>query len=435
MTPHTPHRFETYDVLVIGGGSAGLCAAIQAGRLGRRVLLVEKAAQLGGTTTTGGVNAVQTFFAYGQQVIAGIGWEMCRRTYEVLGLPVPDGSKYKPTSGIVVTWVDRGVYAAVADMAVLEAGVDLRLHTMVGAVAREDDDDLWRVTLCGKEGLVDVRGRVLVDCSGDANAVSLAGLEVEHADTVRQPGTLVMGLTGYDAQTLDYDAIQRAFDEAVTRGELKRSDAGFRGGRIEPMLRDYGGNAVHVVSESAQDSPGRTAMEIEGRRVMLRLTRFFRQQPGLEKLTVAWFSPEVGVRETVRIRGKARITARDYESGRVWPDAVCHSFYSIDEHKNEGPTNYRPLKRGVVPTIPYGALLPVEGRNVIVAGRCISGDREAFSAYRVQASCMAMGQAAGAAAALAVSLGVPCADVPIDQLRPLLAEHGAIVPGAAVTVG
>jgi len=416
----------TYDVAVLGGGPAGVTAALQAARAGARTLLIEKNAQLGGTTVVAAINAIQSFFAYGQQVIAGIGWELAARSFEVLGEPVPDGSGFAERNGVTNVVVDRAVYAAVIDEAVMSAGIDLRLHTMLGDIAPGSGGDGWRLTLCGKEGLYDVDAKVVVDASGDANAITRAGLGVIRFES-QQPGTLVLRFTGYDADMLDWDALQTAFDAAVEAGELKRSDTGWEKGNIRFLLGSYGGNRVHVVAENTGDSAGRTAMDLEARRIMLRLLKWCRRQPGLAGFTIAWFAPECGVRDTVVIDGRAAITLDDWVSGRVWEDAVSYSFYPVDVHTDEG-LDYRPLARGVVPTIPFGAMLPKRGTNIIAAGRCICGDRLAFSGYRVQASCMGMGQAAGAAAAVAVERGVAVADVPIEAIRDTLRGHGAIVP-------
>ena len=113
----------------------------------------------------------------------------------------------------------------------------------------------------------------------------------------------------------------------------------------------------------------------------------------------------------------------------MWDDAVCYSFYPIDVHRPSGDgIDIRPLEEGMVPTIPRGALIPRDSRNFLAAGRCASGDQEANSAYRVQASCMAMGQAAGGIAALAVQRNELPAEVPMEAVRALLRNHGAIVP-------
>jgi hypothetical protein len=141
------------------------------------------------------------------------------------------------------------------------------------------------------------------------------------------------------------------------------------------------------------------------------------------------FACECGVRESVTIKGKANVTFEDYWSGRLWPDAVCYSFYPIDVHDVEGHgIDIRPLPEGVVPTIPRRAMLPHGSRNLIVAGRCISCDKQAQSALRVEASCMAMGQAAGAMAALSARRGMDPEELSMSEIRGLLEEHGAIVP-------
>lgn len=135
------------------------------------------------------------------------------------------------------------------------------------------------------------------------------------------------------------------------------------------------------------------------------------------------------MRETYTIQGKATVTVQDYTSGRRWEDAVCYSYYPIDVHRSSGiGVDLRPLAEGAVPTLPRRALLPAGSRNFLAAGRSISSDKEANSAIRTQATCMASGQAAGALAALACLLKCDVEEVPLELLYDLLTEHGAIVP-------
>jgi hypothetical protein len=135
------------------------------------------------------------------------------------------------------------------------------------------------------------------------------------------------------------------------------------------------------------------------------------------------------VRETYRIKGEYEITESDYTSGKLFDDAVCYSFYPIDVHDERG---VRPehLSKGVFPTVPLRALVPKNSKHLLVAGRCVSSDRRANSALRVQASCMAMGQAAAAAAVLAAQRNTTPLDVPLNDLRALLAKHNAVLPEA-----
>jgi hypothetical protein len=407
---------SSYDVIVVGGGTAGIIAAIQSGRAGASTLLVEKQGILGGTMVVGGIPCPAKFFAHGRQVIAGIGWELCSRTWQETGDPhiKPDKDAY----------VNPAVFAALADETLIEAGVDILFHSMPASVERQEN--LWSVELATKTGLRTVQSKILVDCTGDANVVSLAGFEVERNEEL-QAATLVVHVAGYDAENLDYDAIQAAFEKEVEAGRMKHTDPGWHRGRIDFFLKSYGGNCIHVPDVDARTSEGKTQAEIEGRKAMLRMLRFFRKQAGLEGIKIISIATECGIRETVTIKGKKKITVQDYEGGRLWPDAVCYSFYPIDVHCADH-IHGRPIKAGIFPTIPLGAMLPAESRGLIVAGRCIAGDWEANSAYRVEASCMAMGQSAGAAAALAAESGADFEAMPVEKIRELLSQHGAIVP-------
>lgn len=171
------------------------------------------------------------------------------------------------------------------------------------------------------------------------------------------------------------------------------------------FLRSGGSNAQHMPGVDGSTSPGKTRANIDGRASALRLLRFVRSLPGCEKARLVRMPTETGIRETWRIVGEEIVTEADYVGGRVFDDAVCHAFYPIDLHDENG-VKPKPLRKGVVPTVPLGALVPMGSRNLMAAGRIVSSDRAANSALRVQASRMAMGQAAGAAATLAARAGI-----------------------------
>ena len=137
---------------------------------------------------------------------------------------------------------------------------------------------------------------------------------------------------------------------------------------------------------------------------------------------------EVGVRETWRVEGEYVMTGEDYVSGRRFEDSIAFAFYPIDIHSADGGVSPKHLTEGTVATVPLRALIAKGPRNVLIAGRCISSDREANSALRVQATCMATGQAAGAAAALAALHGVTPDHLDLAELKKLLRTHRAIAP-------
>ena len=422
---------EQYDVVVIGGGTAGVVAAIQAGSAHAKTLLVEKPGMMGGTTTVGGVNFPGLFHAWGRQVIAGIGWELVSRCVAETGGTLPDFGNYHRPHWQLQIRVNRYVYSALCDEMVTDAGVEVRFHSMLAHLKPRTEGRGWQVTLCTKSGLTELAAAVVVDATGDANAAELAGFPLSIPES-NQPATLSYQASGYDVADLDIDGINRKFDAEVRAGRLAYTDASWNTTEadIARWLRSGGSQANHIHHINARDSEGKTRLELESRRSLLRLYRFLRQQPGLEKLIIDHVSAECGVRETATIRGQSTVTAEDYQSGRMWEDAVCHSFYPIDLHISSGAgLDMVKLAEGVVPTVPRGALLPAGGQNFIVAGRCISSDRLANSALRVQATCMATGQAAGAMAALSATRGLDPEGLPLSEVHSLLREHGAIVPG------
>jgi hypothetical protein len=420
---------NNFDIIVVGGGPAGVVAAIQAARGGASTLLIEKTSRLGGTTVNAGIHRPGLFDAWGKQIIDGIGYEICKRSLDITNGPYTDFSKTPKRHHENQLHLDMAVYAAVCDSAVLEAGTKLLLHAMVGGVLRERGE--WILTVCAKEGLAEFRARVLIDCTGDANIIGLAGGELRFPDA-QQPATLSCSMSGYDVSQLNFPALDAAFVAAIESGELKASDACWKIDQpsVGGWLRSGGKNANHIPADStARTSAGRTRLEVEGRQSILRLFRFLRHQPGLENIKIDYVHPEIGVRETVTIVGEKTVTVEDYAGGKIWEDAVCFSFYPIDLHGLDSKQwNYHSLPEGAVATIPRGALVPRGSRNLLAAGRCFSSDRLANSAGRVQASAMAMGQAAGALGVLACRHDIDVSEVEMPELREFLREYNAIVP-------
>ena len=421
---------EQYDIMVVGAGSAGLCAALQASYVlgGQRVCLVEKNGMCGGTTTVGGVNFPGIFHVWGRQVIAGIGWELVEQTRRESGKPLPDYLCEYPMAHRHPEYqisIDAVVFACLADERLKAAKTVVKFHTMIGAVRECGDGHL--VTLCGKDGLYNVAAKVLIDCTGDANLSKLAGAKLNVMDEC-QPGTFSCYAMGYDYESLDMEELQKNFEKAVEAGEVTYDDLGWNRAFTPAFLKKHGHNSNHITGINAADSAGRTRMEMAGRASLMRLFRFLKKQKGFENLEFKLAASECGVRESRTVQGLQTITVDDYVDGRVFDNAVCYSYYPVDLHDAKQGLVNRKIQPGHVPTVPLGALIPKGLSNFMVAGRILSSDRLANSALRIQATCMATGQAAGAAAALAIKHDCEPADVDLDELRRILQENHAIVP-------
>ena len=377
-----PELTNEVDVLVVGGGTAGAIAAIQAARAGARTLIVERNSQLGGTTTTGGVAFPGLFDAWGKQVIAGIGWELVKESVELDKGKLPNFAKVPGRHWQNQVYTNQFLYAILAEEKCEQAGVEIAYYEFPQSVIKTEDG--WQVDCGGFGTQRRVHCKQIIDCTGGAEVVGMVGFE-RLREEERQPGSYLFKL-----------------------GE------GHRPGR-EQVHRLYVHGADSTNSRTA------TRANLTGRKTILAKVR-------KEKKQLMHLQPETGFRESYRIVGETLITVNDYTTGRLFDDAISYAFYPVDLHTKTG-VRPKPLKHGTVPTIPLRALVPKGSRNIIVAGRCVSSDRLANSGLRVQASCMGMGQAAGVAAALAAKAGTTPLEVPLADIHGVLKEHGQIVPG------
>jgi len=414
---------EQADVLVVGGGTSGAIAAIQAARAGAQTTVVEQHSRLGGTGTLGGVSAVQYFFAGPRQVIRGIGWEMINRALEMDGRELPDFGDLRNRPGRNVV-ANPHCHSIVLEQSALEAGATLRYHELAVEASGTAGD--WAVRCIGKGIERVIRCREIIDCTGDADIVAMLELPRERSE-VRQPGTLIYRLGGYEPDDIDAEQAQRMYEQALSDGTLKTGDFWLTHRPFSRFLASRGGNAMHVFGADSTTSESQTAADLAGRASVARMLSFVRSLPGGENATIEHMCESTAVRETYRIVGEQKVTYDDYMSGRVFEDAVGYTFYFIDIHTESGAEGQF-LPEGVVPTLPLGAMVPKGSAGILAAGRSISSDRKAHSALRVEASCMAMGQACGAAAALGTNRGIVSRDVPISDVRALLSEHNAILP-------
>jgi hypothetical protein len=374
---------DDVDVLVVGGGTSGVIAAIQAARAGASVLLVERHSQLGGTMTTGGVAFPGLFDAWGKQIIAGIGWELVKESVELDQGTFPDFAKVPQRHWQNQIQINQFLYAILAEEKCEQAGVKIAYYESPQTVTKSDSG--WEVACTGFGTRRKVTCKQIVDCTGGAEVVGLAGFPRQREEE-RQPGSYLFML----------------------------------GAPNEPGRKQT--HQLYVHGADSTNSRTVTEANLTGRKSILAKVR---KESGKRLMHM---QPETGFRESYRIEGETVITVNDYRSGRKFDDAVSNAFYPVDLHTKHG-VKPEPLKPGTVPTVPLRALIPKGSRNIMVAGRCVSSDRLANSGLRVQATCMGMAQAAGAAAALAAKAGNTPLEVPIKEIHDLLRTHAAIIPG------
>ena len=403
------------DVVVVGGGTAGVFAAIAAARCGAKTVLIEKNSTLGGTMTVANVNFPGLFYAWGKQIIDGPCWEAIQRTAALGGAVIPP-IQFRPKNHFdeQIT-LNRFAYTAVLWEMLHESGVMVITSAMVSCAAETERGVCLLVT--AKEGLLQLDAKVAVDTTGDANLTQILGYPVEKSST-QQPATLQNHISGYDPAAVDPDALKKAFSEETFAPYITAD-------KLLHWLHPVRIN-VHVPCKDADTSAGKTKVEQDAYALLLKILRFYRRLPGLENLTVDFVAEETGIRESNRIVGEEMVLAEDYITGKAYPDAVCYAFYPIDLHVMDG-IRQKFFDENKVGQIPYGALIPQNARHLLVAGRCIASDTDANSAIRVQAPCMATGQAAGTAAALCCRDEKSVAEIEVSVLLNTLRENGAIV--------
>jgi len=405
-------RNLTAEVVIVGGGTAGVFAAISAARSGANTILLEKNSMLGGTITVAGVLFPGLFYAWGNKIISGPCWESIERTVALGGAVLPTITKKPERHYLEQIRLNQFIYTHVLHEMCKESGVMVLANTMLSD-AQEQEDGI-RLIATDKSGLFSIHAKKVIDATGDANLAGMMGYPFYPKENV-QPATLQNRLGGYDYEQVNLNQVRKVI-----------SDAGMNAEQILHFLRIKKIDN-HIPAPVADTSWGKTNLETEALASLAKLYQLLRQVEGLENLCIEWIASETGVRETNRIIGEATVTAEDYLKGIHYPDAICYAFYPIDLHVPDG-IDQTFLTEDTVPQIPYRALIPKSSRHLLCAGRCISSDRYANSAIRVQAPCMAMGQAAGCAAALCAKQNIPVLKLDYQNLKKALSDLGAIVP-------
>ena len=382
---------ETYDIIVCGAGSAGFCAAVAAARMGAKTALVEKYNTPGGILTVLGNNSIDQFnnpfIADKKMVITGIGWELVLRLHKEGYARIPDMNAPRENHEQYGVKVNPVAAAKIMDDMRLGSGVSLYYGQSV-VDAETDNGRIQSILISTKSGLKRLGAKIFIDCTGDGDLAAFAGAEFIAGDGkgVFQPGTLRY-----------YPAVD-----------------------ADDKILNYGDNRNHVPI-NITDSDSITKSEIASRKMI-----FEQMKRGDRIMAVA---PAVAPREGRRIVGRSVMNVDDYYNGKVFEDSVCYSYWFVDIHREGQAAYIKYITHDKTPTIRLSSMISNDIDNLMMAGRCVSSDRETNSSLRVKASCMAMGQAAGTAAAIAARDGVDAAQVPAEKVKRALDENGAIIPG------
>ena len=442
------------NIVVVGGGPSGLIAALAAAREGETVTLLERYGFLGGCTTMSLVVPLMTFHAGDKQIIKGYAQELIERIAELNGTT---GHITDPL-GVAgsITPVDTDVYKSVAQEMLLEAGVDLRYHSEVVDLVSENNL-INSLLVKTRSGFYQVEAEKYVDATGDGDLAYLAGNPVEigrKKDGKCQPMTMMFKVGNVNLDKIIELADQTPEDfmihpEIDSLSSLKRvAISGFfktvESARRKNELkvnRDrvlffeldrrgvIGVNMSRVIDKIATKGFELSEATIEGRRQVFNIMDFFRKYlPGFADAELLESGCQIGVRESRRIKGDYILTELDVIAGRGFVDAIAQGSWPIDIHDPAGQElEIKSLNWGDYYQIPYRCMLPQNTDNLIVTGRAISTTHQAFASTRVSPICMALGQAAGTAAAIARKEGTSFRELPYDLLYQTLISKGQAI--------
>ncbi|MBQ6240952.1 MAG: FAD-dependent oxidoreductase [Firmicutes bacterium] len=445
------------QVVVVGGGPSGFCAAVAAARAGADTLLIEEGGCAGGMATRGLVGPFMTSYDKDgkQMIIRGLFEELVNRMVMRGGAIHPEGVRAGTafTSWIVlghdhVTPFEPECLKIVMDEMLAEAGVRVLYHTrFVEPVVQ--DGTIRQIIIDSKAGLEAVSADVFIDCTGDADVAYRAGVPCEKGNEelgLIQPASLFFQIGNvrlapleadivahkdqfYRKDGVNYRSLHWRVTEAREHGDwpLQRVSIGlFRGVKEDEWFI----NTSRVMGVDATDNQSLTRGEIEGRKQVEIIFNFFRKYvPGCEDARLLCSASTFGIRESRHVKGLYRLMTDDLLEGKVPSDSICLASNSVDVHGRFGPLSnqYAAIRNGRWYGIPYRCLVPERIDNLLVAGRCVSAESDAAGAIRVMPPSTAMGQAAGQAAAMAVQQRLAVSDVSVSELQQKLREQGAFL--------
>ncbi|MBP3370099.1 MAG: FAD-dependent oxidoreductase [Clostridia bacterium] len=413
---------KKYDVAVIGGGFAGVAAAIAAARGGADVIIIEKSNALGGAATNCLVNP---FMPY-KTKINGVSTALSAGIFEEL-------HKKLEARGAMVgeTFLEEELKYVMSESVAAE-GISLLYHAYIFK-AEISDGRISSVSVACKSGEVRIEADYFIDATGDAQLAYLAGCPTilgRKPDNLCQPMTLCFRIGNVDVEKFyeSRPALKEAHAKALEAGEFinpRENILVFK----TPIKNVLHFNTTRVVKKDPTDPEDITEAELLARRQVYEIYDFMKKHAdGLENSFLMMTAAEIGVRESRMIVGDYVLTESDCRAFTKFPDGIAACNYDIDIHNPEGSgTSHYYFPEGEFYTIPYRSLIPKGVNNMLVAGRCISSDHGAQASYRIMPTVCCIGEAAGSAIAMAVKSKTDVRQVNTDELRAILKANNAFI--------
>jgi len=435
--------YGEFDVVVLGGGPAGIAAAAAAARNGSTVLLVERYGFLGGMGTAAGVTNFcglhANVFGNIQQVVHGVADDLLDRMRALDGLNEP----HLIFGKIHAQAYDMSAFKCAADALLVADNVELLFHAFAAGILKSEHGPIETLLLETKSGRMAVRGRTFIDCSGDGDLANWAGVPMEKGDSeghLLYP-TLMFRVGNVDAARAGeaWRSIPQLMDEAEAAGTFNFPR---RGAIVRPQRHAYEWrvNVTQLKNADGSATDGTDARslsegELEGRRQIVDYLRFLRSTvPGFEGAYALDIAPQLGIRETRRLVGEYMLTGEDVLTCADFDDSIGVNGWPLEKHvSGDVQWGWPPIpgSRGYN-QLPYRMILPRRSSaggvdNLLLAGRCASMTHDGHSAARVTGACFVMGQAAGTAAAIALRQSCTPYDVSVPDLQRILVEQGAFL--------